>query len=188
MMNTMYKFLLGASVLALLSACTTTDSVTSDSQLQDGSSGAQTAGAQTLGTYDTRGGVSDTYGYNPDGTPRGQIVGGPGGDQSSRVVYFDFDSAQIRADSRAIVDAHARYLINNPGVSVILEGHADERGTREYNVGLGDRRNNSVRQLMIAMGVAPQQIRTVSYGEERPASLGQDENSYALNRRVEIFY
>ena len=185
MMNMIYKNVLGVSLLAVLSACSTTDSVTSDSQLQDG---AQTAGAQTLGTYDTRGGVSDTYGFNSDGTPRGQIVGGPGGDQSSRIVYFDFDSDLIRADSRAIVDAHARYLTSNPGVAVILEGHADERGTREYNVGLGDRRNNSVRQLMIAMGVSPQQIRTVSYGEERPASLGQDENSYTLNRRVEIFY
>ncbi len=69
-----------------------------------------------------------------------------------------------------------------------MEGHTDERGSREYNIALGERRANGVRQVMIAMGVSPQQIRVVSYGEERPAAGGQDEQSYALNRRVEIVY
>ncbi|MEZ5594207.1 MAG: peptidoglycan-associated lipoprotein Pal [Gammaproteobacteria bacterium] len=184
-MKAMFRTLAGIGLLALLSACTTTDSVVSDSQLQDGQN-------QAGGAYDTRG-VSDTYGYNPDGTansqnPYGQITGGPSASQASRVVYFDFDSFQVKAESRPIIEAHANYLISNPGAVVYLEGHADERGTREYNVGLGDRRNNTVRQLMIGMGVGPQQIRTISYGEERPAVLGQDEASYALNRRVEIAY
>ena len=71
---------------------------------------------------------------------------------------------------------------------MILEGHTDERGTREYNIGLGDRRANSVRQLLIASGVSPRQLQTVSYGEERPAALGRDESSYARNRRVEFSY
>jgi peptidoglycan-associated lipoprotein len=168
-------------LLVLLGACTTTDNVVSDAQLQDDQ-------GQGTGAYDTRG-VSDTYGYNPDGTPRsGQVVGGPSAGQASRIVYFDFDSVQVKAESRPIVEAHANYLIASPGTLVYLEGHADERGTREYNVGLGDRRNNAVRQLMIAMGVSPQQIRTISYGEERPAAAGRDDFSYAQNRRVEIAY
>ena len=88
-----------------------------------------------------------------------------------------------------LVSGHySNYLISNPVTIVYLEGHADERGTREYNIGLGDQRNSTVRQFMIAKGVNPQQIRTVSYGEERPAALGQDEASYQLNRRVEIAY
>jgi peptidoglycan-associated lipoprotein len=175
---------IATGLVVLLSACTTTDSVVTDSQSQPDQSG---------GAYDTRG-VSDTYGYNPDGTPisgqpsGGQIVGGPSAGQASRIVYFDFDSAQVRADSRPIVQAHANYLVANPGALAYLEGHADESGTREYNVGLGDRRNSTVRQLMIAMGVSPQQIQTISYGEERPVATGRDDASYDQNRRVEIAY
>jgi len=184
-MRAMLRTLAGIGLLTLLSACTTTDSVVSDSQQQDGQN-------QSTGAYDTRG-VSDTYGYNPNGSSSGQnnpgqIVGGPTASEASRIVYFNFNSAQITSQSRLIVDAHADYLISNPVTIVYLEGHADERGTREYNIGLGDQRNGTVRQLMIAKGVSPQQIRTVSYGEERPAALGQDEASYQLNRRVEIAY
>lgn len=86
------------------------------------------------------------------------------------------------------MEVQARYLIKNPAAATVLEGHADERGTREYNIALGERRANAVRQLMIAYGVSPQQIRTLSYGEERPAVDGHDESAYALNRRVEIVY
>jgi peptidoglycan-associated lipoprotein len=107
---------------------------------------------------------------------------------ADRVVYFDFDSAQIRADSRPIIDANARALMGNPQIITQLEGHTDERGSREYNIALGERRANSVRQYMIAMGVSPQQIRVVSYGEERPVAFGRDEQSFARNRRVEIVY
>ncbi len=87
-----------------------------------------------------------------------------------------------------IIEANARSLTGNRRIITQLEGHTDERGSREYNIALGERRANAVRQVMIAMGVSPQQIRVVSYGEERPAASGQDEQSYALNRRVEIVY
>ncbi|MBK8507383.1 MAG: peptidoglycan-associated lipoprotein Pal [Candidatus Competibacteraceae bacterium] len=124
------------------------------------------------------------------GAGRGGGGGGGGGNvvSADRIVYFEYDSANIRAESRPVIAANARALTNNRRSVTQLEGHTDERGSREYNIALGERRANAVRQAMTAMGVSPQQIRVVSYGEERPAAAGQDEQSYALNRRVEIVY
>jgi peptidoglycan-associated lipoprotein len=114
---------------------------------------------------------------------------GPSGELlSKRIVYFDFDSAEIRGDSQSVVAAHARYLAGAPGQKVRLEGHADERGSREYNIGLGERRGQAVRRALLLQGVAEVQLSTVSYGEERPAVAGSDEQAYAANRRVEIVY
>jgi len=116
-------------------------------------------------------------------------TGGPSGELlSKRVIYFDFDKAEIRADSQTVVAAHAQYLAKNPAQKVRLEGHADERGSREYNIGLGERRGQAVRRALLLQGVAEAQLSTVSYGEERPAAAGSDEQTYALNRRVEIVY
>lgn len=114
---------------------------------------------------------------------------GPSGELlSKRIVYFDFDKSDIRADSQSVVAAHAAYLAKNPAQKVRLEGHADERGSREYNIGLGERRGQAVRRALLLQGVAEAQLTTVSYGEERPAAAGSDEQAYALNRRVEIVY
>lgn len=114
---------------------------------------------------------------------------GPSGELlSKRIVYFDFDRADINADSQSVVTAHAAYLAKNPNQKVRLEGHADERGSREYNIGLGERRGQAVRRAMLLQGVGEVQLSTVSYGEERPAAAGSDEQTYALNRRVEIVY
>jgi peptidoglycan-associated lipoprotein len=116
-------------------------------------------------------------------------IQGPSGELlSQRIVYFDFDRAEIRADSQSIVAAHSGFLAKSPSVRVRLEGHADERGSREYNIGLGERRAQAVRRALMLQGVAEAQITTVSYGEERPASAGSDEQAYAQNRRVEIVY
>lgn len=105
-----------------------------------------------------------------------------------RIVYFDFDSATVRAQDRDIVQAHANYLASDPSASVTLEGHADERGSREYNIGLGERRAQSVGRLLTLLGVSDGQVRTVSFGEERPAAYGTDESSLSRNRRVELNY
>jgi peptidoglycan-associated lipoprotein len=114
---------------------------------------------------------------------------GPTGELlSKRIIYFDFDRADIRADSQSVVAAHAQYLARNPSQKVRLEGHADERGSREYNIGLGERRGQAVRRAILLQGVAETQLSTVSYGEERPAVAGADEQAYGLNRRVEIVY
>ena len=107
---------------------------------------------------------------------------------SVRIIYFDYDSSTIRAEFTETVAAHAAYLTANPGVSVTLEGHADERGSREYNLALGERRALGVRRQLVLLGASAAQINTVSYGEERPAVEGHDEQSYGLNRRVELVY
>jgi peptidoglycan-associated lipoprotein len=107
---------------------------------------------------------------------------------SKKVVYFDFDSSTVHDEDRAVIQAHADWLVQHPAVKVTLEGHTDERGSREYNIGLGERRANSVQEMMKLMGVPAQQIATVSYGEERPAAAGHDESAWHLNRRVEIVY
>jgi peptidoglycan-associated lipoprotein len=107
---------------------------------------------------------------------------------AKRVVYFDFDQSDIRGEFRDVIKAHAEYLANNANVSMTLEGHADERGTREYNIALGERRANAVQRLLTLQGASASQIRVVSYGEERPAALGHDEDSLSLNRRAEFIY
>jgi len=126
---------------------------------------------------------------NSGATTEDTDAAGPSGELlSKRIVYFDFDKSDIRADSQSVVAAHAQYLSKNPSQKVRLEGHADERGSREYNIGLGERRAQAVRRALLLQGVAEAQLTTVSYGEERPASAGSDEQAYAQNRRVEIVY
>ncbi len=105
-----------------------------------------------------------------------------------RLIFFAFDSSEVRAESRPVVEAHAGFLRVNPGVVAILEGHTDSQGSREYNIALGERRGNSVRRLMIGFGVPRSQLRVVSYGEEMPLAFGEDEGAYSENRRVRISY
>ncbi len=109
-------------------------------------------------------------------------------DLQSRTIYFDFDSSEIKSDYTALIAAHARYLAANASVRVRLEGNTDERGSREYNIGLGERRAQAVRQALMLQGVADSQITTVSYGEERPAVTGHSEAAWSKNRRVDIVY
>jgi peptidoglycan-associated lipoprotein len=104
------------------------------------------------------------------------------------IVYFDYDRAEIKPEYVPIVAAHAKFLNGSPQRKVRLEGHSDERGSREYNIGLGERRAQAVRRALMLQGVNESQITTVSYGEERPAVQGGDEAAYAKNRRVELVY
>ena len=107
---------------------------------------------------------------------------------SKRVIYFDFDKSTVRPEFRGIVSAHAAYAAANSSARVTLEGHADERGTREYNLGLGERRGNAVSGLMSAQGSRSSQLTVVSYGEERPTCRVSDDECWSQNRRVEIVY
>lgn len=116
------------------------------------------------------------------------VVGGPQASAKDRVIYFSYDSAQLDSRSIAVVHEHARYLRDNPQTRVVLEGHTDERGSRDYNVGLGERRAYSVRNVFIEQGVNPAQLRVLSYGEERPAAFCSNEECYAKNRRAVIIY
>jgi len=104
------------------------------------------------------------------------------------VVYFDFDRAELRPDALETIRRHGAFLARNSSTRVQLEGHTDERGTREYNIGLGERRARSVADALRSMGVSASQINLISYGEERPAQLGSNEAAWAKNRRVEIVY
>jgi len=110
------------------------------------------------------------------------------GQPISRVFYFDFDRSELRPDARTQLSAHARYLRDNGSSRVIIYGHSDERGTREYNLALGERRGASVRSYLQSLGVANRQMNVVSYGEERPVNPVSNESAWALNRRAEIVY
>ncbi len=206
-MHPSIRNLIAAAALALLAGCAATGDTTGEQQTTDTQTDAaaqpgitaqpgQDAYSYAYGqapsqedAYDTTGGGAVIPGGGqPSQAVAGGVAGGGGATAADRIVYFSFDSAEILPESQTIVSANARALTSNPRIITQLEGHSDERGSREYNIALGERRANAVRQSMIAMGVSPQQIRIVSFGEERPAASGQSEQSYALNRRVEIVY
>lgn len=109
-------------------------------------------------------------------------------DGLTMVIYFDFDKSEVRPEYVDALGRHAARLANDSRASVRLEGHADERGSREYNIGLGERRSQSVRRMLLIQGASSDQVSTVSFGEERPVAFGSDEASYQQNRRVEIRY
>jgi peptidoglycan-associated lipoprotein len=171
--------LIGIAIIAssvLLAGCSSFGSRDSDSAggggaaVEEGGSGAVVSGA------------------SPGGTWTGSRLDDPASLTSTRVIYFDFDQSTIRSEFIDVLRAHAGYLIGNPATTMRIEGHADERGSREYNIGLGERRANAVRSFLEAEGVSPSQLSTLSYGEERPAALGHDEISWAENRRAELVY
>jgi peptidoglycan-associated lipoprotein len=137
------------------------------------------------------GSSSSPYGGPSAGSASDSMTGaagsaGDGSKPTRNVLYFEFDSSELNQEGQAIAEAWAQYLAANPGVRVRLEGHADERGTREYNVGLGERRANAVQQALSSRGVGQRQISVSSFGEERPVALGHDEAAWSQNRRVEI--
>jgi peptidoglycan-associated lipoprotein len=148
--------------------------------------GGSNAGVSNSGGADTAG-LGAGRGANFIGF-EGELAGDAELIQNNLIVYFEFDSSEIRPEFNAMLAAHARYLASDPNLSVRLEGHADERGSREYNIGLGERRAQAVRQILQLQGVSAAQLTTVSYGEERPIAFGSDENSYSQNRRVELVY
>lgn len=105
-----------------------------------------------------------------------------------RLIYFEFDKSVVSTEQLAVIEAHSRFLADNPDKAVLLEGHADERGSNEYNLALGQRRANAVRDILLANGVYDNQVETVSFGEERPLVRESNETAWAENRRVEIRY
>lgn len=134
---------------------------------------------------DDKGAGADTSGA----AGKGAVSGAAAEDLlAKKRVHFAFDSSTIDADARAIIEAHAKKLSANPSLKIKLEGHCDERGSREYNLGLGERRSKSVEKMMKALGVKGDRINTTSYGEEKPLATGHDEESWRQNRRVELVY
>ena len=104
--------------------------------------------------------------------------------QVGDTVNFDFDSAELTVSARSTLNRQSAFLSVNPGLMIVIEGHADERGTREYNLALGDRRATAVRDYLVAKGIDSARVRTVSYGKERPTASGSDEGAWAKNRRA----
>ncbi len=116
----------------------------------------------------------------------GAAGGGPAG--VANVIYFDFDRSDIRPEYASLINSHAKYLAGSSGIKIRVEGHTDERGSREYNIALAERRAQAVRRALMLQGAGDAQLTTVSYGEERPATAGSDESAYEKNRRVELVY
>ena len=112
----------------------------------------------------------------------------PGNILSKRSVYYDYDMSIVKDEYKPLVTAHARYLVQNRLAKMTIQGNTDERGSREYNIALGQRRADSVKQMLILLGAQEAQIETVSFGEEKPRATGKDEASYSENRRSDIVY
>ncbi len=159
------------------------DDSAGDAAVVDDYSGATAGGidgAGGLGGTELEGGELVSYEENAINDPNNVL--------SEKIVYFGFDSNAVGEDFVELVKHHGRYLSFNVNASVRLEGHADERGSREYNVALAEGRAQAVKQLMLYEGASNEQISVISYGEEKPAEFGHDEESMSLNRRVEIVY
>jgi peptidoglycan-associated lipoprotein len=168
--------LLGLLLVAVLAGCSSKGGTKDDDM----------AAVEDRGTAADSGVVAT--GLSGPGTYQGMSIDDPNSPISRRVIYFEYDSSNILAEDQDLLIAHAGYMTANPGQAVTLEGHADERGSREYNIGLGDRRVQAVRRMLELQGVSPDQVNTVSYGEEKPAVEGHSETAWRMNRRVEIVY
>ena len=168
--------LLGVSLIVLLSACA---SQTTQPEVEDLAGGAGTGSG--LGGCDLMGSGSGRPGYFSQLQDPNSIL-------SQRSVFYDYDSYTVTSEYRELVLSHAKFLRDHADASVILQGNTDDRGSREYNLALGQRRADSVRNMMTLSGARDGQIESVSLGEEKPRALGQGESTWSQNRRTDIIY
>jgi len=162
---------------ALAAGCAT--ETKKDAPVADRSSGA---------TPSTSMAPSTTTRPSQPGTVAGSPLRDPSNILSKRSVYFDYDSNVVKDEFRGLVQAHARYLTDQRDPRIRIEGNCDERGSREYNLALGQRRAEAVKKVMTVLGVADPRIETVSFGEEKPVAAGHDETAWTKNRRADIKY
>jgi peptidoglycan-associated lipoprotein len=177
----MQKWLICALCAVLLAACQSTATKDAGAPVEERNPAAGTAaGAATSGTG--AGGVT--------GTATGQTnpLKDPNSILSKRLIYFDYDSYVVKDEYKPMIEAHARYLQTNRNARMTIQGHTDERGSREYNIALGQRRADAVKKMMLLYGATEIQIETVSFGKEKPRRDGHDEASWAENRRDEIVF
>lgn len=170
--STYAKAIAAALSIAALAGCASDGSNQGDANAAR--NGAMTSGANSAG-------MNGSQGMNGQGMGNDQIP-------MSRTVYFDFDRDTIRPEFESVLNQNASYLRSNSGAKVTLQGHTDPRGTREYNLGLGERRANAVRQYLAVQGVNASQIEVVSYGQERPACAERSDQCYSQDRRVVFDY
>ena len=179
----MRNFILVAIIAAALVGCSSTPST--EAPVEDRGAAGATApgtGAQTGGAQG--GGVNGSA----LGSDRGNPLRDPNNVLSKRSVYFDYDSFVVKDDYRPVVEAHARYLQQNRSAHMTIQGNTDERGSREYNIALGQKRADAVKRMMLLLGATEGQIETVSFGKEKPKNAGHDESAWAENRRDDILY
>ena len=174
-MNSMLRTIALMTAVVFLSACSTQETKDDTGAAVDDGSGDVTTGVVTSGA--DRLGEINGIPIDQEGSP-----------EYVRTIYFEFDRSEVRSEFIPVISAHAQLLASDSSRRVVLEGHADERGSREYNIALGERRAISVRRLLLGSGATSDQIRMVSYGEERPAVIGHNEAAWSKNRRVEIRY
>jgi peptidoglycan-associated lipoprotein len=190
----MMKFNKTIVVLAISAMMLTACSDETDESLTDGTqnsaSGINDASTSGLNNGDGVNGsaMGGGYGGNGTGGGLGPEFSDPNNPLSKQTIYFTLDSSQVQEDFVPVVAAHAQYLASHPGQHVVLEGNGDERGSREYNIALGEQRAKAVANMMKSQGVSDGQLEIVSYGEEKPAAVGSDESAWQLNRRVELVY
>lgn len=170
--NQIAKMALLLTTLFTLAACSSTGEEASDGSMT-GSEGTNTSSTQDASSDAAARAAAE------EERVRGAAL-------ATTVFYFDFDVSEFRPADRDVLSYHARDLAANPNKRIRLEGHADERGTREYNIALGERRAEAIQNYLIVNGAARRQIESVSYGEERPAQQGSSERAYQANRRVEV--
>ena len=178
----MKRYLMVAALAAVLAGCGS--NVKLDPPIQG--SGADATATQGAGAGAAGAGAGQSAVTQVQAGPAGADAAGPAG--VGRVIYFDFDSFTVKPEYQGLVDQHARFLQGNRGRSVAVEGHTDERGSREYNLALGQKRAEAVRRALTLVGATDAQIEAVSFGEEKPAAIGASEDAYSQNRRVEIRY
>ena len=178
----MKRYLMVAALAAVLAGCGS--NVKLDPPIQG--SGADATATQGAGAGAAGVGAGQSTVTQVQAGPAGADAAGPAG--VGRVIYFDFDSFTVKPEYQGLVDQHARFLQGNRGRSVAVEGHTAERGSREYNLALGQKRAEAVRRALTLVGATDAQIEAVSFGEEKPAAMGASEDAYSQNRRVEIRY
>jgi len=181
-----------AAGMVLLQGCSGGENIRGgDVPVDDRSIGADEQGSgEGTGTY-AEGGVQSTgveMGSEFAGKPVDQLLNDPNTPLSKRTFYFEFNSAELSAMDREALATHARFMNEVGEVTVVLEGHADERGSREYNLALGERRAKVIERVLTLQGVSREQIQVISFGEERPQAFEHDDESWRLNRRVQLLY
>jgi len=179
----MNKMLIGVLAALLVAACSTTPTQEGGAPVDERNPNAAAPGAATSGA--TAGSVAGTANQ---GAFQGNPLKDPGSILSKRSVYFDFDAYAIRDDYKSLLEAHAKYLQANRNAHMTIEGNTDERGSREYNIALGQRRADAAKRMMMLVGATDAQIDTVSFGKEKPKNPGHDESAWAENRRDDLAY
>ncbi|MDP1863690.1 MAG: peptidoglycan-associated lipoprotein Pal [Thiobacillus sp.] len=189
----MNKILWSVLLTLTLTACGTTSGTKATVEDRtggktDAAMGSLTGGASGNGTETSALGGKGAGASALDGSYTGDPRKNPASPMSNRSVYFDFDQFVVKDEYRAMLEAHAGYLLSKRDARVILQGNADDRGSREYNLALGQKRAEAVRKALAVLGVSEVQMEAVSFGEEKPRKEGDTEEAYAENRRTDVVY